>query len=167
LLRESFPSSAQLTSEALSKSAQHGIILFVSFSTQFMGKVSTYYRQCKENAENLHKTEESMETTVSPVKQVPPAAFTPNTQSQFHTTTTSPTPFTGKCIKPWHKGESSGRVNPSKRPRQSEAICGTKKSKKKLRRLRTQTHCHLAEVYIPHLTVVQKKTHSPAPNHLL
>jgi len=107
----------------------------VSSSTQFMGKVNTYRRQCKENAEDLHKTEESMETTVSPVKRIPLAAFTPNTQSQFHTTTASPTPFTGKCIKPWHEGESSGRVNPSKRPRQSEAICGTNKSKKRLRRL--------------------------------
>jgi len=108
----------------------------VSSSTQFMGKVNTYRRQCKENAENLHKTEEPMDTTVPPVKRIPLTAFTPNTKSRFQTTkAVSSVPFTGKCIKPWHEGESSWRVNPSKRPRQSEAICGTKKSKKRLRRL--------------------------------
>ena len=108
----------------------------LSSGTQFMSKVNTYRRQCKKNAENLHKTEEPMETTVSPVKRRPLAAFTPNTQTRSQTTkTTSPTPFNGKCIKPWHEGEISGRVSPSKRPRQSEAICCTKKSKKRLRRL--------------------------------
>ena len=108
----------------------------VSSGAQFMSKVNTYHRQCKENAENLHTTEEPMETTVSPVKCRPLASFTPNTQSHFPTAiTTSPTPFNAKCIKPWHEGESSGRVSPSKRPRQSEAICCTKKSKKRLRRL--------------------------------
>ena len=105
----------------------------VSSDANFMTKVNTYHRQCKEDAENLHKTEEPMETTASPVKRRPLAAFTPNTQTRFQTTkTTSPTP---KCIKPWHEGEISGRVSQSKRPRQSEAICGTKKSKKRLRRL--------------------------------
>jgi len=101
-----------------------------------MNKVSTYCRQCKENAENLHKTEEPMETTVSPNKRRPLADFTPNTQSQFQTAKpASPASFTGMCIKPWHEGKNSGTVNPSKRPRQSEAICGTKKNKKRLRRL--------------------------------
>ena len=108
----------------------------VSSDAQFMNKVDAYHKQCKEDAENMHKTEEPMETTVSPVKRRPLAAFTPNTQTCFQTTkATSSTPFNGKCIKPWHEGESSGRVSPSKRPRQSEAICGTKKSKKRLRRL--------------------------------
>jgi len=108
----------------------------VSSGAQFMDRVNNYRRQCKENAENLHKTEEPMEATLFPVKRIPLAAITPNTVSPFRTTNAaSPTPFTAKCIKPWHEGESSGRVNPSKRPRQSEAICGTKKSKKRLRRL--------------------------------
>ena len=108
----------------------------VSSGAQLMSKVNSFRRQCKENAENLHKTKEPMETTVSPVKRIPLAAFTPNTKSRFQTTkAASSVPFTGKCIKAWHEGESSGRVNPSKRPRQSEAICGTKKSKKRLRRL--------------------------------
>ena len=108
----------------------------VCSGAQFMSKVNTYRRQCKENVENLHKTEEPMEITVSPVKRRPLAAFTLNTQTRFQTTkTTSPTPFNGKCIKPWHEGDISGGVSPSKRPRQSEAICCTKKSKKRLRRL--------------------------------
>ena len=108
----------------------------VSSGALLMSKVNTYHRQCKENAENLHKTEEPMETTVSPVKRRPLAVFTPNTQSHFQTAkTTSSIPLKDKCFKPWHEGESSERVNPSKRPRQSEAICCTKKSKKRLRRL--------------------------------
>ena len=58
------------------------------------------------------------------------------TQSQFPTAKPAfPASFTGMCIKPWHEGKNSGTVNPSKRPRQLEAICGTKKSKKRLRRL--------------------------------
>jgi len=112
--------------------------LQVSCGAQFMNKVSTYRKQCKKNAENLHKTEEPMETTVSPNKRRPLADFTPNTQSQFQTAKpASPASFTGMYIKPWHDGENinSGALNPSKRLRQSEAICGTKKSKKRLRRL--------------------------------
>ena len=100
-----------------------------------MNKISVYRRQCKEDAENLHKTG-SMETMVSPNKRRPLTDFTPNTQSQFQTAKPAfPASFTGMCIKPWHEGKNSGTVNPSKRPRQSEAICGTKKSKKRLRRL--------------------------------
>ena len=78
-----------------------------------------------------------METTVSPNKRRPLADFTPNIQSQFQTAKpASPASFTGKCMKPWHEGENSGTAKPSKRLRQSEAICaGTKKSKKRLRRL--------------------------------
>ena len=108
----------------------------VSSGTQFVSKVSSYHKQCKENAENLRNTEQPMETTVSPLERRPLAPFTPNTRLQFQTAkVASPVPFTGKSIKPWHEGECSGRVNPSKRPRQSEAICCTKKSKKRLRRL--------------------------------
>ena len=108
----------------------------VSCGAQFMNKISMYRRQYKEDAENLHKTEEPMETTVSPNKRRPLTDFTPNTQSQFRTAKPAfPASFTGMCIKPWHEGKNSGTVNPSKRPRQSEAICGTKKSKKRLRRL--------------------------------
>lgn len=43
--------------------------------------------------------------------------------------------FCQHCFKPWHEGECSGRMSPSKRPRQTETVCGTKKSKKRLRRL--------------------------------
>ena len=109
----------------------------VSCGAQFMNKISTYRRQCKGNAENLHKPEEPIETMVSPNKRRPLADFTPNTQTQFQTAKPAcpVSSFTGMCIKPWHEGKNSGTVNLSKRPRQSEAICGTKKSKKRLRRL--------------------------------
>jgi len=102
-----------------------------------MNKISTYRRQCKENAENLHKPEEPIETTVSPNKRRPLTDFTPNTQTQFQTAKPAcpVSSFTGMCIKPWHEGKNSGTVNPSKRPRQSEVISGTKKSKKRLRRM--------------------------------
>ena len=96
---------------------------------------NSYHRQWKENAENLYVTEKPMETTVTPTKRKPFAAFTPNTQSQFQTA--KPTCTVGTCIKPWHEGECSGRMTPSKRPRQSDGICSTK-SKKRLRRLWTQ-----------------------------
>ena len=43
--------------------------------------------------------------------------------------------FCQHCFKPWHKGECRGRVSPGKRPRQSESLCCTKKSKKRLHRL--------------------------------
>jgi len=58
-----------------------------------------------------------------------------NTESRFQTA--KPTYTVGTCIKPWHEGECSGRMTPSKRPRQSDGICSTK-SKKRLRRLWTQ-----------------------------
>ena len=100
--------------------------------SQFMNSINTYRRQCKENAENLYVTEGPMETTVTPTKRRPFATFTPNTQSQFYTA--KPTYTVGMCIKPWHEGECSGRITPSKRPRQSDGICSTT-SKKRLRRL--------------------------------
>lgn len=43
--------------------------------------------------------------------------------------------FCQHCFKPWHKGECRGRVSPGKRPRQSESLCCTKKSRKRLHRL--------------------------------
>ena len=105
----------------------------ISSGSQFMNSINTYRRKWKENAENLYITEEPMETTVTPTKRRPFAAFTPNTQSRFQTA--NPTYTAGKCIKPWHEGACSGKMTtPSKRPRQSEGICSTK-CKKRLRRL--------------------------------
>jgi len=101
----------------------------ISSGSQFMNSINTYRRQWKENAENLYVIEEPMETTVTPTKRRPFAAFTPNTQSRFQTAKPA-----GKCIKPWHERECSGRTTPSKRPRQSDGICSAK-SKKRLRRL--------------------------------
>lgn len=43
--------------------------------------------------------------------------------------------FCQHCFKPWHEGECRGRMSPGKRPRQSESLCCTKKSKKRLHRL--------------------------------
>jgi len=68
----------------------------VSCGAQFMNKISIYRRQYKEDAENLHKTEEPMETMVSPNKRKPLTDFTPNTQSQFRTAKPAfPASFTG------------------------------------------------------------------------
>lgn len=105
----------------------------VSSDTKFMNKVYSYRKQCKENAENLHKTNEIMQFTVSPTQRRPLASFTPNTMSQILATKTTPVSF--KSIKYWHEGECSRTMNPSKRQRQSEAICGTKKCTSRLRRL--------------------------------
>ena len=104
----------------------------ISSCSQLMNSIHTYQRQCRENAENLYTTEEPMETTVTPTKRRPFAAFTPNTQSRYQTA--KPAYTFGMCIKPWHEGKYSGSVTPSKRPRQSDVICSTK-SKKRLRRL--------------------------------
>ena len=103
---------------------------------KFMDKVSAYRRKCKENAENHHASKKQMEVIVFPTRRQPLATFTPNTLTQIQTKETCSTTVSFKCIKPvWHKSGCSGRVSPSKRPRQSEDICGTKKSKKRLRRL--------------------------------
>ena len=105
----------------------------VSSDTKFMNKVTTYRKQCKENAENLHKDYEHMEFTVSPTQRKPLATFTPNTMSQILATKTTPVSF--KSVKSWHDGECSGIASSNKRRRQSEAICGTKKCTSRLRRL--------------------------------
>ena len=52
----------------------------ISSGSQFMNSINTYQKQCKENAENLYVTVGPMETTVTPTKRRPFAAFTPNTQ---------------------------------------------------------------------------------------
>ena len=105
----------------------------VSSVPKFMDKVSAYRRKCKENAENHHASKKQMEVIVFPTQRQPLATFTPNTLMQIQTKETCSTTVSFKCIKPvWQK---SGRVSPSKRPRQSEDISGTKKSKKRLCRL--------------------------------
>ena len=108
----------------------------VSSDPKFMDKVSAHRRKCKENAENYHASKKQMEVIVFPTQRQPLATFTPNTLTQIQTKETCSTTVSFKCIKPvWQKSGCSGRVGPSKRPRQSEDICGTKKSKKRLRRL--------------------------------
>ena len=110
----------------------------VSSVPKFMDKVSAHRRKCKENAENHHASKKQMEVIVFPSQRQPLATFTPNTLTQIQTKETCSTTVSLKCIKPvWQKSGCSGRVGPSKRPRQSEDICGSKKSKKRLRRLWT------------------------------
>jgi len=77
----------------------------ISCGAQFMNR-NSHHRQWKENAENLYVTEKPMETTVTPTKRKPFAAFTPNTQSQFQTA--KPTCTVGMCIKPCQRGSAVG-----------------------------------------------------------
>ena len=82
------------------------------------------------------KTKKQKEVIVFPTQRQPLATFTPNTLTQIQNKKTCSTAISFKYVKPvWHESGCSGRVSPSKRPRQSEDICGTKKSKKRLRRL--------------------------------
>ena len=108
----------------------------VSSAPRFMDKVSAYRKKCKENAENHHASKKQKEVIVFPTQRQPLATFTPNTLTQIQNKKTCSTAISFKYVKPvWHESGCSGRVSPSKRPRQSEDICGTKKSKKRLRRL--------------------------------
>ena len=108
----------------------------VSTAPRFMDKVSACRRKCKENAENRHASKK--EVIVFPTQRQPLATFTPNTLTQIQTKETCSTTISFKYVKPvWHGSGCSGRASPSKRPRQSDSedICGTKKSKKRLHRL--------------------------------
>ena len=108
----------------------------VSSAPKFMDKVSAYCKKCKKNAENHHASKKQKEVIVFPTQRQPLATFTPNTLMQIQNKETCSTVVSFKYVKPvWHESGCSGRVSPSKRPRQSEDICGTKKSKKRLRRL--------------------------------
>ena len=108
----------------------------VSSAHKLMDKVSAYRKKCKGNAENHHVSKKQMELIVFPTQRQPLATFSPNTLTQIQTKKTCSAAVPFKCIKPvWHESGCSGRVSPSKRPRQSDDICCTKKSKKRLRRL--------------------------------
>ena len=107
--------------------------LQVSCDVQFMNQVSTYCRQCKENAENLHKTEEPMETTVSPNKRTPLADFTPNTQSQLQTAKPAFLPHSlvsawspgsrGRTVGQWTPAKDFGSLRPSVAQRRARRGC--------------------------------------------
>ena len=59
-----------------------------------------------------------------PTQRQPLATFTPNTLTQIQNKKTCSTAISFKYVKPvWHESGCSGRVSPSKRPRQSEDIC--------------------------------------------
>ena len=81
-----------------------------------------------------HVSKKEMEFIVFPTQKQPLAISSPNTLTQIQTQKMCSAAVPFKCIKSvWHKSGCSGRVSPSKRPRQSDDICYTKKSKKRLR----------------------------------
>ena len=118
----------------------------VSSDSHLMGQVNSYRSECKANAENLYKTFEHM--TVVPSERKALALISTNTAIPVRTKL-APTifqPFPNGvthmlCPTPakmlnLRKVEQDHVVKRSpKRPREPEAICGTKKSKKRLRRL--------------------------------
>ena len=107
----------------------------VSSAPKFMNKVSSYRKKYKENAENHHVSEKQIEFVVSN-SEAATCYLLPSNLTQIHTKKTCSADVPFKCIKPvWHESGCSGRVSPSKRSRQSDDICCTKKSKKRLHRL--------------------------------
>ena len=114
----------------------------VSSNSHIMAQVKTHRRQYKENAENLHKGQME-QPLVAPLQRRPLGSVLPNRKAPV--CCTSAPHSTCSVIQKAnlhlqeqfefsHRGEYT--VSRSlKRPRESEAICGTKKSKKRLRRL--------------------------------
>ena len=108
-------------------------------TSHYMAQVKTYRRHCKENAENLHKSQ-TVQLLVAPLKRTPLVSILPNKKAPV--CCTSAPHSTHSVIQKVnfrlrehfefsHGGECS--VSRSlKRPRESEAICC---SKKRLRRL--------------------------------
>ena len=113
----------------------------ISSNSHFLAQVTTHRRQCKENAENLHKSQ-MKHSLVAPLQRIPLASLLPNKKAPVC------------CMSAPHSTRPAQKVNlrgpdhfefsprgectvsrSLKRPRESEAICGTKKSKKRLRRL--------------------------------
>ena len=111
----------------------------VSSNSHFMAQVKTHRRKCKENAENLQKSQME-QPLVAPLQRSPLASILPNRKAPV--CCTSAPHSTHSVIQKVklhlqehfefsHGGECT--VSRSlKRPRESEAICGTKK---RLRRL--------------------------------
>ena len=113
----------------------------ISSNSHFMTQVTTHRRQCKENAENLHKSQME-QPLVAPLQRMPLASILPNKKAPVCCMSAphSTCPVQKVNLRwPDHSEFSPGgdcTVSRSlKRPRKSEAICGTKKSKKRLRRL--------------------------------
>ena len=110
----------------------------VSNSTKFMAQMKTHRRHYKENAENLHKCQME-QPLVAPLQRRPLASIIPNKKALSAPRSTRSVIQNVGFHQPDHFEFSHGgecTVNRSlKRPRESEAICGTKKSKKRLRRL--------------------------------
>ena len=114
----------------------------VSSNSHFMAQVKTYRRQCKENAENLHKSQME-QPLVAPLHRKPLASIIPNKKDPVccmsvpHSTRSfiQTVDFSWPHHFEFSHGEECTVSRSLKRPRESEAICGTKKSKKRLRRL--------------------------------
>ena len=108
----------------------------VSSNSHFMAQVKTYRRKCKENAENLHKSQME-QPLVAPLQRKPLASIIPNKKTSVCKSASRSKNVDFRLSDHFefsHGGECT--VSRSlKRPRESETICGTKKSKKRLRRL--------------------------------
>ena len=113
----------------------------ISSNSHFMTQVTTHRRQCKENAENLYKSQME-QPLVAPLQRIPLASLLPNKKAPVCCVSAPHSTCPVQKVNlhwPDHSEFSPGgdcTVSRSlKRPRESEAICGTKKSKKRLRRL--------------------------------
>ena len=113
----------------------------ISSNSHFMTQITTHRRQCKENAENLHKSQME-QLLVASLQRIPLASLLPNKTAPVCCASAphSTRPVQKVSLRgPDHFEFSPGgecTVSRSlKRPRESEAICGTKTSKKRLRRL--------------------------------
>ena len=114
----------------------------VSSNSHFIVQVKTHRRQYKENAENLQKGQ-TEQPLVAPLQRRPLGTILPNRKAPVccmsvpHSTCSVIQKVNLHLQEQFefsHRGECT--VSRSlKRPRESEAICGTKKSKKRLRRL--------------------------------
>ena len=114
----------------------------VSSNSHIMAQVKTHRRQCKENAENLQKGQMG-QPQVDPLQRRPLVSILPNRKAPVCCTsaphsTCSVIQKANLHLKEHFEFSHGGECTVSrslKRPRESEAICGTKKSKKRLRRL--------------------------------
>ena len=110
----------------------------VSSDAYLMTQVNSYRSECKANAENLHKT--SQHVTVAPIERKALAPIATNTLHRksvpavFQAFSNGITHKHKTSFQCWHEADHTMKRIP-KRSREPEAICGTKKSKKRLRRL--------------------------------
>ena len=109
----------------------------ISSNSHFMTQVTTHRRQCKENAENLHKSQMD-QPLVAPLQRMPLASILPNKKAPVCCASAPHSTCPVKKMTDnfeFSPGRECTVSRSLKRPRESEAICGTKTRKKRLRRL--------------------------------